>query len=197
MLLRKDNFVVLFYHNHWVTPLRRLSISYSQIAGIQLTVNGVTYPNNSIVTNTDIGTGSAALLCTTNYPPCCSSAFPVTQWYFPNESQVPNNRNLPYQRTRGQNPGRVNLNRNSESSITGIFHCDIFDAYGTIRSLYVGIYNATTGESCTLSGYLHYQSWVLCVLHIFMTHLMQVESEWHPRVPGKGTLESWCFGILG
>ena len=113
------------------------------------------YPNNSIVTNTDIGTGSAALVCTTTYTPCCTSANQDTQWYFPNGSQVPNDRYLPYQRTRGQNPGRVNLNRNSESNITGIFHCDIFDANGTIRSLYVGIYNATTGESCTLSGYLH------------------------------------------
>ena len=132
-----------------------MSIYYSQIAGIQLTANGVTYPNNSIVTNTDIGTGSAALVCTTTYTPCCTSANQDTQWYFPNGSQVPNDRYLPYQRTRGQNPGRVNLNRNSESNIKGIFHCDIFDANGTIRSLYVGIYNATTGESCTLSGYLH------------------------------------------
>ena len=151
MLLSKDNFVVLFDHNHWVTPLRRLSISYSQIAGIQLTVNGVTYPNNSIVTNTDIGNGSAALLCTTTLPGCCYSGHTETQWYFPNGSQVPNNSSLPYQRTRGQNPGRVNLNRNSESNITGIFHCDIFVANDTIWSLYVGIYNATTGEFCTLS----------------------------------------------
>jgi len=46
----------------------------SIITDIWITLNGVTYPNNSIMTNTDIGTGSAALLCTTTYTPCCSSA---------------------------------------------------------------------------------------------------------------------------
>jgi len=176
--------------SHPHTVLRRLSIYYFQIAGIHLTVNGVNYTNNSIVTNTDIGTGSAALNCTTTYTPCCSSDNPETQWYFPNGSQVPNNRNLPYQRTRGQNPGRVILNRNSESNITGIFHCTIPDASGVTQSLYVGIYTATTGESCTLSSIIGDistispdNSRVLCVLHIFMTHPMQVEIEWRPRVP--------------
>ena len=111
------------------------------------------YPNNSIVTNTDIGTGSEALLCTTTYTPCCSSANQETQWYFPNGSQVPNNPSLPYQRTRGQNPGRVILSRNSESTTTGIFRCDIPDDSGVTQSFYVGIYTATTGESCTLSEY--------------------------------------------
>ena len=115
------------------------------------------YPNNSIVTNTDIGTGSEALLCTTTYTLCCSSANQETQWYFPNGSQVPNNPNLPYRRTRGRYPGRVILSRNSESTITGIFRCDIPDASGVTQSLYVGIYDSGTGESCTLSsitGYL-------------------------------------------
>ena len=134
--------------------MRRLSIYYSQIAGIRLPVNGVTYPNNSIVANTDIGNGSAALACTTTYTSCCSSANQETQWYFPNGSQVPNNPNLPYRRSRGSNPGRVILNRNSESTITGIFHCDIPDARGELQSLYVGIYTSTTGESCTLSEWL-------------------------------------------
>jgi len=132
-------------------------IYYSQIAGIQLTLNGVTYPNNSIVNNTDIGTGSAALICTTTLLGCCFSGHTETQWYFPNGSQVPNNPSLPYQRNRGRNPGRVILIRNSESTTTGIFHCDIPDESGVTQSLYVGIYDSGTGESCTLSsitGYL-------------------------------------------
>ena len=137
--------------------LRKLIIylHYFQIAGIQLTVNSVTerYPNNSIVTNTDIGTGSAALICTTTLPGCCFSGHQETQWYFPNGSQVPNNPSLPYRRSRGQNPGRVILSRNSESTITGIFHCTIPDASGVTQSFFVGIYTATTGESCTLSEY--------------------------------------------
>ena len=58
----------------------------------------------------------------------------------------PNNPSLPYQRTRGTDPGRVILNRNSESTLTGIFRCDIPDASGVLQSLYVGIYTSTTGE---------------------------------------------------
>ena len=99
---------------------------------------------------TDIGTGAAALVCTTTYTPCCTSGNNETQWYFPNGSQVPNNQNLMYQRTRGRFPGRVILSLNFESNITGIFHCDIPDASGVTQSLYVGIYTCATGEFCTL-----------------------------------------------
>jgi len=119
---------------------------------VGITLNKVTYPNNSIVTNTDIGTGSAALLCTTTYRPCCSSGNPETQWYFPNGSQIPNNPTLPYQRTRRYRSwffhpaGGVILNHNSESNTTGIFRCDILDSNGVTQSLYVGIYTSTTGE---------------------------------------------------
>ena len=124
------------------------------ITDVWITLNGVTYPNNSIVTNTDIGTGNAALLCTTTYTPCCTSANQETQWYFPNGSQVLNNPALPYQRTRGTNPGRVILHRYSEATTTGIFRCDIPDASGVIQSLQVGIYDRSTGESSTLSVWL-------------------------------------------
>jgi len=123
--------------------------------GVGLTLNSMNLTNNSIVTNTDIGNGSAALVCTTTYTPCCTSANPETQWYFPNGSQVLNNpTNPPYQRTRGQNPGRVFLNHNSHSTTTGIFHCDIPDVSGALQSLYVGIYDMHTGESCALSEWL-------------------------------------------
>ena len=125
-----------------------------QFSGVGLFLNGMTLTNNSIVTNTDIGTGSAALLCTTTYTPCCSSGNPETQWYFPNGSQVPNNPNLPYQRTRGRFPGRVILSRNSESTTTGIFHCVLPDVSGATESLYVGIYDSSTGEYCILSEWL-------------------------------------------
>ena len=123
-------------------------ISLYQIAGIQLTVNGVTstYANNSIVTRTDIGTGDAALLCTTTYTLCCSSGNPGTHWYFPNGSQIVNDGGLPYYRTRSTNPRAVRLNRNPQGTTTGIFHCDILDASGVLQSIYVGIYDSNTGE---------------------------------------------------
>ena len=81
------------------------------------------------------------------YTPCCSSRNPET-------SLVTNNPALLYQRTRGENPGRVILSRNSHSTTTGLFHCDIPDVNGVIQSFYVGIYDNSTGESCILSEWL-------------------------------------------
>ena len=118
--------------------------------GIGLILNNVQYTNNSVVTITDIGTGSAALLCTTTLPGCCFSVNQETQWYFPNGSQVPNLRPQPsmtFSRTRSHSPGAVRLNHNPVATTTGVFHCDIRDASGDLQSLYVGIYTATTGES--------------------------------------------------
>jgi len=125
-----------------------------QFSGVGLSLNGMILTNNSVVNNTDIGIGAAALVCTTTYTPCCFSANPETQWYFPNGSLIPNDLSLPYQRTRGRNPGRVILSRNYESTATGIFHCDIPGASGATESLYVGIYDSGTGESWMLSEWL-------------------------------------------
>ena len=131
-------------------------VCLSCATGIGLTLNGMQYTNNSVVTITDIGTDSAALLCTTTYTPCCfTSPLPGTNWYYPDGSQVENNDTLPYYRSRtdatSDPPGRVILHRNPGATTTGIFRCDIRDASGTFQSLYVGIYNAT-GESYTMKS---------------------------------------------
>ena len=127
--------------------------------GIGLTLNNVQYTNNSVVTITDIGTGSVALLCTTTYYPCCFSAPPPgTHWYFPDGSRIENTNTLPYYRSRidghpqftPRRPGTVLLHRNPEGATTGIFRCDILDSNGIFQSLYVGIYTTSTGESCVL-----------------------------------------------
>ena len=124
--------------------------------GIGLTLNSVQYTNHSVVTITDIRTGSAALHCTTIYSPCCFSLpLPGNHWYFPNGSQVENTNTLPYYRSRidgnpyfTSEPGTVLLHRNPEGNTTGIFRCEILDAIGGgFKSTYVGIYTATTGES--------------------------------------------------
>ena len=47
-------------------------------------------------------------------------------------------------------PGTVLLHRNPEGTTTGVFRCEILDASENFQSLYVGIYTATTGESCML-----------------------------------------------
>ena len=118
--------------------------------GIGLTLQ---YTNNSVVTITDIGTGSAALRCTTTNPGCCFSG-QGNQWYLPDGTQVSNIDTLPYYRTRSISivgGGILRLNRNPGATTTGVFRCDILDATGDLQSLYVGIYDATTGESCTLT----------------------------------------------
>ena len=121
----------------------------NQFPGVGLTLNGVNYTNNSIVTRTDIGTGSAALFCTTTYSPCCTSLNPDTHWFFPDGSPVVNDAGLPYYRTRSRsNPRAVTLHRNPEGTTTGIFRCDMLDFIGDLQSLYVGIYDSGTGESC-------------------------------------------------
>ena len=127
----------------------------SHATGIGLTLNNVQYTNNSVVNITDIGTGSAALNCTTTYRPCCFSD-PPTNWYYPNGSRVSNTNTLPYYRTSSDGspltPGRVGavfLHRNPGATTTGVFRCEILDASGDLQSIYVGIYTATTGESCT------------------------------------------------
>ena len=135
-------------------------IIFLLISGVvRLSLSGMTLTNNSVVAMTLIGTDGDALWCTTTYDPCCTSSHPVTQWHFPNGSEVPNEQDLPYRRTRGRFPGRVILSRNSESDITGIFRCDILAAEGVTRSLYVRIDDTATGESCKLSEWLVSLQW--------------------------------------
>ena len=117
--------------------------------GVWLTLNNVQYTNNSVVTITDIGTGSAALLCTTTNPACCLST-DGSQWYFPNGSIVQRHGTTYYRRRTFSNVGigTVRLHRNSGATTTGVFHCEIPDDSGDLQSIYMGIYNAITGESC-------------------------------------------------
>ena len=129
------------------------------------------YTNNSVVNITDIGTGSAALICTTTLPGCCLST-DGSHWYFPNGSQVQRT-GTTYYRTRTDShispPGTVRLHRISGATTTGVFHCDILDTSGYLQSIYVGIYTATTGESCTLKRNTFVQQ-VLMVTRISDNH---------------------------
>ena len=124
--------------------------------GIGLTLNNFQYTNNSVVTITDIGTGSAALICTTTRPACCLST-DGSHWYFPDGSTVQRTSTTSYYRTRidgnaNPGPGTVLLHRNPGATTTGVFNCTIRDASGDLQSLYVGIYTTTTGESYTLKS---------------------------------------------
>ena len=117
--------------------------------GITLTLNGVEYTNNSVVNITDIGTGSGALICTTTGLGCCTS-IRGDDWHFPDGNAVQRTGTTYYRtRTIPNGPGgTVLLHRNSGATTTGVFRCYILGR----GSIYVGIYNATTGESCTLKN---------------------------------------------
>jgi len=117
------------------------------ISVVGLILNAVSYPNHGIVTITEIGTGSAALWCTTTLPGCCFSSN-GGGWFLPNGNEVLRDWSLPYYRTRTYNPGALLLNRNPEGTTTGIFRCDIpvTGIFGDTQSLYVGVYTSTTGE---------------------------------------------------
>ena len=117
---------------------------FSSISAVGLTLNSVSYPNHGIVDISEIGTGSAALYCTTTLPGCCFSGN-GGGWFLPNGDEVINTASLPYYRTRARDPGALLLNRNPEGTTTGIFRCDAPISGGTL-SLYVGVYTSTTGE---------------------------------------------------
>ena len=121
--------------------------------GITLTLNNVQYTNNSVVNITDIGNDSAALICTSTRPDCCLST-DGSHWYFPDGSTVQRT-STTYYRTRtfstaGVGGGTVVLHRNPGATTTGVFNCTIPDGSGDLQSIYVGIYTASTGKSCTL-----------------------------------------------
>ena len=127
--------------------------------GIGLTLNNVQYTNNSVVNITDIGTGSAALICTTTNQACCLST-DGSHWYFHDGSAVQRT-STTYYRTRtvyNGIVGTVRLNRNPGATTTGVFRCDIRDASGGLQSIYVGIYT-----------YCHHR-WVLYTeeQHVFL-----------------------------
>ena len=128
----------------------------SHATGIGLILNNVQYPNNSVVNITDIGTGSAALFCTTTSTGCCLST-DGSNWYFPNGSAVQPMRLIgdatTYYRSRTishTGGGTVHLHRISGATTTGVFNCTIPNGSGDLQSIYVGIYTATTGESYLL-----------------------------------------------
>jgi len=127
-------------------------VYFSCATGIGLTLNNVQYTNNSVVNITDIGTGGAALLCTTTYIGCCLST-DGSHWYSPDGSTVQRTGTTYYRtRTIGTDTGSatVRLNRIPGATTTGVFRCDILDASGDLQSLYVGIYTATTGKPSSM-----------------------------------------------
>ena len=112
-------------------------------------LNGTTYQNNSIVTLEDIGEDDSALLCITNQTTCCQTSDTedvagLGNWYFPNGSRVPSERNQwEFFRTRGEMVVLMHRRRGGEE---GIYRCEIPDGMTVTQTIYIGVYSASTGE---------------------------------------------------
>ena len=104
----------------------------------------MTYPNGSTVLMTDIGEGAYALNCTTDSTTCCTNQNGETragQFYFPDGTQVPllGYATGAYYRTRGSKHISLNRRSNVATQPTGQFRCEIPDASGTARNMFINI----------------------------------------------------------
>ena len=107
---------------------------------IYFELNGETLTNNSAVDLNDIGEGEGALLCKTNHPNCCGTRpNRFGQFFYPNGRQVPIRvQNEDFYRNRGEQRIRLNRKEGVISPI-GEFRCEIPDANGVMRSVYITI----------------------------------------------------------
>ena len=106
-------------------------------AAVGFFLRGVLYPNNSVVSLTDIGEGYNALHCLTNLTTCCKVPRRMGKWILPNGS-VPHGDGTDFYTRRG--PSAVLLNRRtSVVRPTGLFTCQVPDGSGTNRTLYIGV----------------------------------------------------------
>ena len=115
---------------------------------MKFSLNDTTYQNNSLVTLGNIGENS--LLCMTNFSACCrhshtnGSVSAIGNWFFPNWTRVPSYGDMwDFYRVRGEMV--VCLHRRRDG-VDGIYRCEITDSMNVNQSIYIGVYNASTGE---------------------------------------------------
>ena len=123
-------------------------LSFSGAGDVWFSLNGTTYQNNSLVTLEDIGDNdTAALLCMTNLTACCrppNTNLSLGNWLFPNGTRVPsNNVSSDFYRDRDQMVVRMKRRRDGEE---GIYRCEIPDSVNVTQTIYIGVYNTSTGE---------------------------------------------------
>ena len=127
-----------------------MSVCFTTYPDFGFLLNGQLYPNNSVVTLTDIGDifNGPALFCLTPSTECCSAtetpneATATREWYLPDGTVLPAITSF----SREQVSSAVSLYRNGAASPTGVFRCDVPDASETSQSIYVGLYLLTDGN---------------------------------------------------
>ena len=103
-------------------------------------LSGVFYPNNSVVSLRSIREGSAALYCLTNSTTCCQSA-DIGQWTLSN-GYIPDNFSDGFYSERGSSVVLLNRQAN-ELGPTGVYTCQVPDASGVKRTMYIGVDSGT------------------------------------------------------
>ena len=93
-----------------------------------------------------IGIRDEALLCKTDLNFCCNSPNVLGHWFYPNGTRVPSRgNNWDFYRDRGTMVVRVN-HREGGVEGEGIYYCKIPDALNVSQTIYIGVYNTSTGE---------------------------------------------------
>ena len=97
----------------------------------------------------NIGEKNASLLCMTDLTACCRPPYTgengssLGNWFFPNETRVPSyNYSSDLYRDRGQMVVHLNRRKGGEE---GIYRCEIPDSMDVNQTVYIGVYNTTTG----------------------------------------------------
>ena len=124
--------------------------SFPGAGQIKFSLRNTTYQNNSIVTLEDIGEDDTALLCMTDLTPCCRPLYTGTNgtaignWIFPNGSRVASDGyHWDFYRDREQMVVQMKRRR---GGVDGIYSCEIPDLTNITRTVYIGVYTASTGE---------------------------------------------------
>ena len=105
-------------------------------------LRGTLYPDNSIVLLSDIGEGSNALYCLTDWEDCCSDeAGPRRRglWRFPGGANVGESSGATIYSRRGFSSISLNIRG---GRITGLYMCFIPDAGDATRTLSINIENS-------------------------------------------------------
>ena len=137
-------------------PMHRnkdIGIFFLHAVDVWFSLNNTTYRNNSLVTLEGIGENNASLLCMSNLTACCRSPYSENlsasgNWFFPNKSRVPNeNSNSTIYRTRSRSKRVEKIQmHHRRGGVEGIYRCEIPDSMNAVQTIYIGVYNTSTGK---------------------------------------------------
>ena len=142
---------------------------------VWFSLSGTTYQNNSCVTLEDIGENDTALLCMTNLTACCQPPYTddngsyFGKWFFPNGTRIllADNDGDFYQ-SRGWMSRR-------KGGVEGIYRCEIPDSMNVTRTIYIGVYTASSGESALL--FVHFSSTIVILQCLCCTNFMHTVND--------------------